>query len=147
MARDNMATRWLRVWMTGVGIHDLRPAPGEPLVRWLLALHERAIAEHEIALEGLSPGQAAIAEQILHEAIAAQKDTLSLPDQLAIQVGDLLAVRSAEVAAIVWTLAGLDAFADPADSLGAWRERLHQTAAAAAHVYRVRTTLAEAKSG
>ena len=147
MARDNMATRWLGVWMTGVGIHDLRPAPGEPLVRWLLALHERAIAEHEAALEGLSPDQAAIAEQILHEAISAQKDTLSLPDQLAIQDGDLLAVRSAEVAAIVWTLAGLDAFADPSDSLPAWRERLHQAAAAASHGSRVHTALAEAKSG
>jgi hypothetical protein len=131
MAPDNMATRWLGVWLTGVGLHGLRPADHEPLLRWLLSLHERAIAEHEAALEGLSPDQAALADQILREVIATQKDTLGVPEQVAIQKGDLLAVRSAEVAAIVWTLAGLDACADPADSLAAWRERLRSIAFAA----------------
>lgn len=56
-------------------------------------------------------------------------------------------MRSAEIAAIVWTLGGLDAFADPADSLAAWRERLQETAAAAAQADHVRAGLVEAKSG
>lgn len=145
MAPDNMATRWLGVWLTGAGLHGLRPAGHEPLLRWLLSLHERAIGEHEAALEGLSPDQAALADQILREVIATQKDTLGLPEQVAIQAGDLLAVRSAEVAAIVWTLAGLDAFADPADSLAAWRERLGHAAASAVHPSQMPAKLAEAR--
>ena len=145
MAPNNMATRWLGVWLTGVGLHGLRPADHEPLLRWLLSLHERAIAEHEAALEGLSPEQAAVADQILREVIAGQKDTLSLPDQVAIQEGDLLAVRSAEIAAIVWTLAGLDAFADPADSLAAWRERLCDAATSARLANQLLAVLAEAR--
>ena len=132
--QHHMATRWLGVWLTTVGIHGLQPAPHEPLLRWLLSLHERAIAEHEAALEGLSPDQEVIADQILHEVIATQKDTLPSRDQVAIQDGDLLAVRSAEIAAIVWTLAGLDAFSDPADNLLAWRERLRDAAASAAQL-------------
>jgi hypothetical protein len=142
-----MATRWLAVWLTGVGIHGLQPAPHEPLLRWLLSLHERAIAEHEDALEGLGPHQAAIADQILHEVIAAQKDTLPARAQTAIQEGDLLAVRAAEIAAIVWTLAGLDAFADPADSLPAWRQRLRDTGSSAAHLDQVPAMLAQARRG
>lgn len=145
MAQNDMATRWLGVWLTGVGLHGLRPAEHEPLLRWLLSLHERAISEHEAALEGLSPDQAAVAEQILREVIAAQKDTLSLPDQVAIQDGDLIGVRSAEIAAIVWTLAGLDAFADPADSLAAWRERLSDAAASAVDANQMPAKLAEAR--
>jgi hypothetical protein len=147
MAPNNMATRWLGVWLTGVGLHGLRPADHEPLLRWLLSLHERAIAEHEAALEGLSPDQAAVADQILREVIAIQKDTLSLPDQVAIQDGDLIAVRSAEIAAIVWTLAGLDAFADPADSLAAWRERLSDAASSALHIEEAPQRLMEARRG
>ncbi len=147
MAPNNMATRWLGVWMTGVGLRGLRPAPNEPLLRWLLSLHERAIAEHQAALDGLNPDQAAIADQILREVITTQKDTLSLPDQRAIQDGDLLAVRSAEIAAVVWTLAGLDAFADPADSLAAWRERLNHAATATDHVNDMPPTLAEVRLG
>ena len=145
MAPNNMATRWLRVWLTGVGLHGLRPAEHEPLLRWLLSLHERAIAEHEAALEGLSPDQAAVGDQILREVITTQKDTLSLPDQVAIQVGDLIAVRSAEIAAIVWTLAGLDAFADPADSLAAWRERLNHASRSAVHASQLPAIVAEAR--
>lgn len=147
MAPHHMATRWLTVWLTGVGIHGLQPAPHEPLLRWLLSLHERAIAEHEAALESLGPHQAAIADQILHEVIAAQKDTLPARAQMAIQEGDLLAVRTAEIAAIVWTLAGLDAFADPADSLPAWRQRLHDTADSAAQLDRTPALVTEARSG
>lgn len=134
MAADDIATRWLTAWLNGVGLHGLRPAPGEPLLRWLLSLHERAIAEHEAALEGLSPEQAAQADQLLREVIATQKDTLSLPDQLAIQHADLMAVRAAEIAGVVWTLAGLDALVDPTDGLGGWRDRLHDAAIAAARV-------------
>ena len=71
-----------------------------------------------------------------------RRDTRSLS-----RTGEILAVRSAEIAAIVWTLGGLDAFADPADSLAAWRERLQETAAAAAQADHVRAGLVEAKSG
>lgn len=147
MAPQHMATRWLTIWLTEVGIHGLQPAPNEPLLRWLLALHERAVAEHEAALDGLSPHQAAIADQILHEVIATQKDSLPAGAQAAIQEGDLLAVRSAEIAAIIWTLAGLDAFADPTDSLPAWRERLRNAAASAANPDQVPALLAEARRG
>lgn len=97
--------------------------------------------------QGLSPDQAAVADQILREVIATQKDTLSLPDQVAIQDGDLIAVRSAEIAAIVWTLAGLDAFADPADSLAAWRERLSDAASSALHIAEAPRRLMEARPG
>lgn len=142
-----MATRWLAAWLTHGGVHGLNPAPHEPVLRWLLALHERAIAEHEAALEGLGPHQAAIADQILHEVIATQKATLPVGAQTAIQEGDLLAVRSAEIAAIVWTLAGLDAFSDPADSLPTWRERLHAAATVAAHPDQGPTSLVEARLG
>ena len=145
--QHHMATRWLAVWLTTVGIQGLQPAPQEPLLRWLLSLHERAIAEHEAALEGLGPHQEAIADQILHEVIATQKDTLPTRAQLAIQEGDLLAVRSAEIAAIVWTLAGLDAFSDPADNLLAWRERLRDAAASAAQLDQLPSMLAEARRG
>lgn len=134
MAADDMATRWLTTWLNGVGLHGLRPAPGEPLLRWLLSLNERAIAEHEAALEALSPDQAALADQLSREVISTQKDTLSLPDQLAIKHGDLIAVRAAEIAAVVWTLAGIDALIDPNDDLGSWRDRLNATATAAARV-------------
>jgi hypothetical protein len=122
-------------------------------LRWLLALlallalHGRAVAEHEAALDSLSPHQTAIADQILHEVVATQKDTLPAGAQAAAQAGDLLAVRSAEIAAIIWTLAWLDAFSDPADSLPAWRERLRNAAASAANPDQVPALLAEARRG
>jgi hypothetical protein len=47
----------------------------------------------------------------------------------AVRAGDILAVRAAETAALVWTLAAADAFTDPVDSLARWRERLQTTAA------------------
>lgn len=144
MAPQKMATRWLRAWLAGLGLHGLQPAPHESLAGWLLSLHERAITVHEAALEDLSPDQAAVADQLLHEVICAQKETLPARAQIAIQEGDLLAVRSAEVAAVVWTLAGIDAFTDSADNLPAWRERLQEAAAAATNLDRAPAMLAEA---
>ena len=145
MGQQHMATRWLRAWLTEVGLHGLQPAPHEPLLRWLLALHERAITEHHAALEGLSADHAAIADQILHEVLTIQKDTLPLGAQTAIQSGDLIAVRSAEIAAIVWTLSGLDAFADPTDNLPAWRKRLQAAATTAVHPDQTPSILADAR--
>ena len=79
-----MATQWLRVWLDGVGVHGLQPAPGEPLVRWLLVLHERAAIEEQIATDGLEAHHAAAIDQLRDEIIATQRDTLPAEAQDAV---------------------------------------------------------------
>ncbi len=57
-----------------------------------------------------------------------------------------LYIRSlAEIAAIVWTLSGLDAFVDPTDNLPAWRKRLQAAATTAVHPGQTPPILAEAR--
>lgn len=124
MTPQEMATTWLGVWLEGAGVHGLHPGPGEPLLRWLLLLHERAVAEEEAATEGLSEHQAAVLDQLRHEIIATQRDTLPPEAQEAVRAGDIHAVRAAETAAVVWTLAALDAYTDPTRTLQNWRSEL-----------------------
>jgi hypothetical protein len=126
-----MATTWLRAWLEGAGVHGLHPAPGEPLLRWLLVLHERAQIEERAACEGLDPHRAAMLDELRHEAIATQMHTLPQDARDAVRAGDILAVRAAETAALVWTLAAADVFVDPIDSITKWRQRLATTAAEA----------------
>ena len=147
MAPDHMATRWLAVWLTGVGIHGLRPQPTNRCCAGCSPCTSERSPNTRPLSKASDPDQAAMADQILREVIATQKDTLRRPAQVAIQEGDLLAVRSAEIAAIVWTLAGLDAFADPADSLAAWRERLHDAAASATRRDQLPAMLSEVRRG
>ena len=123
-----MATTWLNVWLEGVGLHGLQPAPDEPVLRWLLQLHERAVDEETAATEGLSDQQAAMLDELRAEVITTQRDTLPAEAQDAVRSADILAVRAAETAAIVWTLAALDAIASPAEGISEWRVRLHRTA-------------------
>ena len=127
MTPQQMATQWLRVWLDGVGVHGLQPAPGEPLVRWLLVLHERAAIEEQIATEGLEAHHTAVVDQLRDEIVATQRDTLPAEAQDAVRAGDILAVRAAETAAIVWTLAAIDAYASPTDTIPEWRNRLRTT--------------------
>ena len=128
MTPQQMATQWLRVWLAGVGVHGLQPAPGEPLLRWLLVLHERAAIEEQIATEGLEAHHGAAIDQLRHEIVAVQRDTLPTEAQDAVRSADILAVRAAETAALVWTLAAIDAYASPTDTIPAWRDRLKATA-------------------
>ena len=128
MTPQQMATQWLRVWLDGVGVHGLQPAPGEPLLRWLLVLHERAAIEEQIATEGLEAHHAAAIDQLREELIATQRDTLPPEAQDAVRAGNILAVRATETAAIVWTLAAIDAYASPTDTIPVWRDRLKATA-------------------
>lgn len=131
MTPQQMATQWLRVWLAGVGVHGLQPAPGEPLLRWLLVLHERAAIEEQIATEGLEAHHGAAIDQLRHEIVTVQRDTLPPEAQDAVRSADILAVRAAETAAIVWTLAAIDAYASTNDTIPAWRTRLTATAAQA----------------
>lgn len=128
MTPQQMATTWLNIWLEGAGIHGLKPGPGEPLLRWLLLLHERAVAEEEAATEGLSEDQAAMLDRLRHEIIAAQRDTLPPEAQEAVRSGDVHAVRAAETGAIIWTLAALDAYASTTETLDDWRRRLRAAA-------------------
>lgn len=128
MTPQEMANTWLGVWLEGAGIHGLHPAPDEPLLRWLLVLHERAVDEEQRAREALSEHQLAVLDQLQWEALAAQKDTLPPEAQAAVRSGDIYAVRAAETAALVWTLAGLDAYTSPNETLEDWR--LHLSSAA-----------------
>lgn len=129
---QQMATTWLDTWLAGVGVHGLRPAPGEPLLRWLLHLHHRAATEELLATEGLAEHQAATLDELRHEIVATQRDTLPPEAQVAVRSSNILAVRAAETAAIVWTLAALDAYTSPTDTITNWRQRLHHTADQAA---------------
>ena len=128
MTPQQMATQWLTVWLEGVGVQGLQPAPGEPQLRWLLVLHERAVEEEQNATEGLSDRQAAMLDELRIEIITVQRDTLPAEAQNAVRSGDVLAVRAAETAAIVWTLAAIDAYASPEDTIPNWRARLNGTA-------------------
>ena len=134
MTPQQMATQWLRVWLDGVGVHGLQPAPGEPLVRWLLVLHERAAIEEQIATEGLEAHHAAAIDQLREELIATQRDTLPPEAQDAVRAGNILAVRATETAAIVWTLAAIDAYASRDDTIPDWRERLKSASEQARHL-------------
>lgn len=142
---QQMATQWLDTWLTGAGIHGLQPAPDEPLLRWLLALHERATTEYEAAVESLGAHQTELVQQLLHEVFAAQKDTLPDEAQDAIRAGEIHAVRAAETAGIVWLLAALDTLTDPDDTIPDWRNRLHATAAAATHLEDAPAILADVR--
>ena len=123
-----MATTWLNIWLEGAGIHGLQPDPDEPLLRWLLRTHERAVEEELKAVEGLSERQAAMLDELRAEIITTQRDTPPLDAQEAVRSADVFAVRAAETAAIVWTLAALDSSASPTDTLSHWRGRLESTA-------------------
>ena len=67
-------------------------------------------------------------DELRHEIIATQRDTLPPEAQAAVRSGDILAVRAAETAAIVWTLAALDAYTSPTDTITDWRIQLRNTA-------------------
>ena len=147
MTPQQMATQWLRVWLDGVGVHGLQPAPGEPLVRWLLVLHERAAIEEQIATEGLEAHHAAAIDQLREELIATQRDTLPPEAQDAVRAGNILAVRAAETAAIVWTLAALDAIGDPSETITGWRIRLRHCESAAQRLAEERPSVPISISG
>ena len=131
MTPHQMATTWLNIWLEGAGIHGLQPDPDEPLLRWLLRTHERAVEEEANATEGLSDRQAAMLDELRTAIITTQRDTLPAEAQEAVRSGDILAVRAAETAALVWTLAAIDAYASTNDTIPAWRTRLTATAAQA----------------
>ena len=128
MTPHQMATTWLNIWLEGAGIHGLQPDPDEPFLRWLLRTHERAVEEELKAVEGLSERQAAMLDELRAEIITTQRDTLPAEAQEAVRSADILAVRAAETAAIVWTLAALDAYSDPTQTIQSWRLELRATA-------------------
>ena len=128
MTPHQMATTWLTIWLQGAGIHGLQPDTDEPLLRWLLRTHERAVEEEANATEGLSDRQAAMLDELRTEIITTQRDTLPAEAQEAVRSADVLAVRAVETAALVWTLAALDALFDPTKALQDWRFDLHATA-------------------